>query len=239
MTIEALLDAKLIKEHSRKRGYFFTNPDMQDVVAEFMAPGPVPTFLVPTPQSTPTVASPSGLVCSSLDKQVLRAIKSAPHAVDHQEIVRLVNDNPLCVGTSIGFLAGLGLIRMHRSKPNHYFTNSDKAGEINTLLATVATTTPQGEPVPTDAVLAMLRLSEHGISMNGVWKAFEKLVAEGLVRADKRDVDAKSKDVRYFVRKGKRREGDLRAKADKRIAKLIAGNDDLVDYVNEAADSIG
>lgn len=240
--VNTLFNAGLIKQHRRKAGYYFTNPDKRDLINALLSE--VQPVSTPAPTATPASfagepVSNNGYALSGLDKAILAKIKSAPASV------RLVDVCPPATGgaeaaLSIGFMMGLGLVRQHSKKPGYYFTEPTKASLIASLIAPPAPATPvvpEGEPIPTDAVLALCRLSEHGVSMRGIWNALQKLISEGVIRADKRDDNKKSKDVRYFVRKGGPRMGDIRAQADKRVAALIVKNDSLVDLVNEAVDN--
>lgn len=238
--VDILVASGLVKQHRRKAGYYFTNPDKRALIEALLAEV-TPVIVRHTPAPAPVVApvTDNGYTLSALDKAILAKIKAAPTSIRLVDAVPPAS-NPGEAGVSVGFLMGLGLVRQHSKKPGYYFTEPSKASVIASLIAPpapVAPAVPEGEVMPTDAVLALCRLSEHGVSMNGIWAAFQKLIAEGLIRADKRDANKTSKNVRYFVRKGGRRMGDIRANADKRIAKLIVKNDNLVDMINEEVDN--
>jgi hypothetical protein len=236
--IALLHNADLIKAHRSKRGYFFTNPNLSHLVSGLVADYKR-DLEAQRPAASPTVrpVSTNGYTLSAKDKAILAKIKAAPHAIPFASVVPPAVSQA-DAALSIGFMMGLGLVREHSKKPGYFFTEPTKASVIAALLPAPAPVVPEGEVLPTDAALAICRLSKHGISMNGIWKAFEKLIAEGVIRADKRDNNKTSKEVRYFVRKGGPRMGDIRAKADARIAKLIAENENLVDLINAEVDAL-
>jgi len=71
-------------------------------------------------------------------------------------------------------------------------------------------------------VLALLRLSKHGVTIEQITDTLNDLEGEGIIRTDERDEDEELDYMRWFVRKSKRPE------ADDKIASLIAGNTSIM-----------
>lgn len=164
-----LIGKDLIKEDSRHSGYYYTNPQNQAAVVEYLHPS---TPEAVAPETTAVTYAYTGDLDLPVEAVlVLKAIKEAPHSLTVEEICSVTGFNEERVSDCIDELEGEDLIQEHRNG-GKWFTNPDEQGAVEDVLSDLVSSTSSSTPTPVGYVQVEAGSGAPMIPVNGYIYAF-------------------------------------------------------------------
>jgi hypothetical protein len=164
------------------------------------------------------------MATKTIVRNILSAIKSAPHSVSPLDVKHSTGIDLAIIKTVISQLVSAQYLKENRECANSFFTRKPKRNEITTFLTTATASLPgvyfdvEGPTTIEAQVLRKLRNAPHAIgvhTMNGEWPAVKNLVALGICKEHRDQGGA------YFVRKEKRADVDAYLAGTKTYEQLV------------------
>ncbi len=220
-TLDALLMMSAVKQHNRKRGYYFTNPETRGFYTELFQS-------IVVPATSTNVGEELSRLFSNSDTDDDQGVPP----LSDSEILQLrviLSDRfvPLVTANSTGSTfdtepCDCGNCHEDEDEDEQDLSNLEAEQDLLHNAQSLGAIKP--------GVLALLRLSPNGVSLSMIHGALNSLFAENMVKQDSRDSNNDYTQQRYFVRKPKR------DAADAVIVQAIINNESIVAKLDETAE---